>query len=585
MAIDERPADSPVAGAPREHPAYSSTRYPEKLKTERKMTFGIGLFKGMAVTLKHLFMHNTVIQYPEVKQDLSPRTRGVIALKEENCTVCMLCARECPDWCIYIDSHKETLPPKRAGGRPRKRNVLDRFAIDYALCMYCGICVEVCPYDALFWSREFEYAEFDIRELTHEKERLSDWMASVLPPPSLEQGAELPGQAAAPIAAGGAGPGSAQRPAPPAAVTAAAERPEQAAKATAPAQASAPAPAAASPSQVQAGETAPGSAAAPTEEKVEGRTGEQPASAAGVGAGSGPSGPDAAVTPTESVDPAAAAQKDDAVTAEEGRAVATGAEPAGAAQGAGGGAEVPPPPAVKDQVSQADVAKYQEIPGPNVEVPHEEPHPRGLEQTENAEEVYAEVLQEQLDKGSSPQVAEARAKVARVKAERGIKRGPTPIYTPNLVPSAPTGGHEDPSVPSGAPSAAPIQPDPGPVAPNAGEAPGSEPAAGTAIDTAGEEAAPAEEASAGGGSTTGGGAAEARDGAGAAPAAGPGAATEGAAVPTTPTPVDAGGAEDPEAAYERVLAEERAKGSSDAVAMGRAKAARVRAQKAKGRSV
>ncbi|HEX3326232.1 MAG TPA: NADH-quinone oxidoreductase subunit I, partial [Actinomycetota bacterium] len=161
------------------------------------MTFGIGLFKGMAVTLKHLFKHNTVIQYPEVKQDLSPRTRGVIALKEENCTVCMLCARECPDWCIYIDSHKETLPPKRAGGRPRKRNVLDRFAIDYALCMYCGICVEVCPYDALFWSREFEYAEFDIRELTHEKEKLSDWMASVLPPPSLEEGAELPGQAAA----------------------------------------------------------------------------------------------------------------------------------------------------------------------------------------------------------------------------------------------------------------------------------------------------------------------------------------------------------------------------------------------------
>ncbi|MBA2274323.1 MAG: NADH-quinone oxidoreductase subunit I, partial [Actinobacteria bacterium] len=147
----------------------------------------------MGVTLKHLFKHNTVIQYPDEKQDLSPRTRGVIALKEENCTVCMLCARECPDWCIYIDSHKEQLPPKRQGGRPRKRNVLDRFAIDYALCMYCGICVEVCPYDALFWSREFEYAEYDIRELTHEKEKLSDWMDSVLPPPPLEIGAEYPG--------------------------------------------------------------------------------------------------------------------------------------------------------------------------------------------------------------------------------------------------------------------------------------------------------------------------------------------------------------------------------------------------------
>src|SRR5919106_148627 len=168
-----------------------------KLIRQRKRTFGIGLLKGMAVTLRHLFKHNTVIQYPDEKQDLAPRTRGVIALKEENCTVCMLCGRECPDWCIYIDSHKETLPPKREGGRPRKRNVLDRFAIDYALCMYCGICVEVCPYDALFWSREFEYAELDIRELTHEKERLSDWMATVLPPPALEDGADLPGAPAA----------------------------------------------------------------------------------------------------------------------------------------------------------------------------------------------------------------------------------------------------------------------------------------------------------------------------------------------------------------------------------------------------
>jgi NADH-quinone oxidoreductase subunit I len=42
--------------------------------------------------------------------------------------------------------------------------MLDRFAIDYSLCMYCGICIEVCPFDALHWSPEFEYAELDIRE-------------------------------------------------------------------------------------------------------------------------------------------------------------------------------------------------------------------------------------------------------------------------------------------------------------------------------------------------------------------------------------------------------------------------------------
>ena len=150
-----------------------------KLNTARKPGFGLGLLKGMGVTLKHLFKRNAVIQYPDVKQDLSPRTRGVIALKEENCTVCMLCGRECPDWCIYIDSHMETLPPKREGGRPRKRNVLDRFAIDYALCMYCGICVEVCPFDALFWSPEYEYSEPRIADLLHDKERLGDWMETV----------------------------------------------------------------------------------------------------------------------------------------------------------------------------------------------------------------------------------------------------------------------------------------------------------------------------------------------------------------------------------------------------------------------
>ena len=64
----------------------------------------------------------------------------------------MLCARECPDWCLYIDSHKEPLPPLGERGRPRVRHVLDRFAIDFSLCMYCGICIEVCPFDALFWT-------------------------------------------------------------------------------------------------------------------------------------------------------------------------------------------------------------------------------------------------------------------------------------------------------------------------------------------------------------------------------------------------------------------------------------------------
>ena len=150
---------------------------------------GLGLVKGLGVTLKHALKRSVTQQYPEVKPDLPPRTRGVIALKEANCTVCYKCSRECPDWCIYIDAHKEQHDPA-GGGRARSAKILDRFAIDYALCMYCGICVEVCPFDALFWSPEFEYAEYDIDLMTHEKERLEEWTYKVLPPPPLEVGAE-----------------------------------------------------------------------------------------------------------------------------------------------------------------------------------------------------------------------------------------------------------------------------------------------------------------------------------------------------------------------------------------------------------
>ncbi|HEV2906722.1 MAG TPA: NADH-quinone oxidoreductase subunit I [Actinomycetota bacterium] len=208
---------------------------------------GLGLVKGLFVTLKHLLSPSVTQQYPHEKPDLPPRTRGVISLKAENCTVCWKCSRECPDWCIYIESHKETHEPA-AGGRARSAKVLDRFAIDYALCMYCGICVEVCPFDALFWSPEFEYATYGIQELTHEKEKLDEWNYTVLPPPELEDGAEDL-SAAEPAA-----PAAATTPEPPA--TAAAEAPPEAV-ATGP-----------SPAEQAAGTLASGERAAPAEPRA-----------------------------------------------------------------------------------------------------------------------------------------------------------------------------------------------------------------------------------------------------------------------------------------------------------------------------
>ena len=154
----------------------------------------IGLLKGLGVTLKTMLTRPTTQQYPKQKPALAPRTRGVIALMEEELHgLHALAPASAPT------GASTSTPTRRRGSRPRTavgartRNILDRFAIDFALCMYCGICVEVCPFDALFWSPEFEYSTLTIEgSCDHEKEQLRKWMDTVPPPPELEYGAELP---------------------------------------------------------------------------------------------------------------------------------------------------------------------------------------------------------------------------------------------------------------------------------------------------------------------------------------------------------------------------------------------------------
>jgi NADH-quinone oxidoreductase subunit I len=162
-----------------------------------------GVVKGMGITMgetiKTIVKGAQTTQYGangarHEKETPAVRARGVIALLEDNCTVCMLCVRSCPDWCIYIEGHKEKAPPRRAGGKPRTVAKLDRFDIDYALCMYCGICVEVCPFDAIFWSPEYEYSEPRIADLLHDKEKLGLWMETVPEAPELEVGADKKGK-------------------------------------------------------------------------------------------------------------------------------------------------------------------------------------------------------------------------------------------------------------------------------------------------------------------------------------------------------------------------------------------------------
>lgn len=182
------PTDAVTASTPPEEPAPGTPVRSRERVTRLPVP---GLLRGMATTARTLARGSHTRSYPHEQPTLPERSRGVIALLEENCTSCMLCARECPDWCIYIDSHKETEPASTEGGRERTKNVLDRFAIDFSLCMYCGICIEVCPFDALFWAPDFAYATTDIRELVQEKDRLGEWMDTV-PDSVLPQGYTRP---------------------------------------------------------------------------------------------------------------------------------------------------------------------------------------------------------------------------------------------------------------------------------------------------------------------------------------------------------------------------------------------------------
>ncbi|MEE9319036.1 MAG: NADH-quinone oxidoreductase subunit NuoI [Granulosicoccus sp.] len=110
------------------------------------------LLKGMRLTGKYFFSGNITIQYPEEKTPISPRFRGLHALRrypngEERCIACKLCEAVCPALAITIDSEQ------RSDGTRRTT----RYDIDLFKCIFCGFCEEACPVDSIVETRIFEY--------------------------------------------------------------------------------------------------------------------------------------------------------------------------------------------------------------------------------------------------------------------------------------------------------------------------------------------------------------------------------------------------------------------------------------------
>jgi NADH-quinone oxidoreductase subunit I len=116
-------------------------------------TFSLGeLRQGLAVTLRYMFAPKITIQYPEEKTPMSPRFRGLHALRrypngEERCIACKLCEAVCPALAITIES------AEREDGSRRTT----RYDIDLTKCIFCGFCEEACPVDAIVETHVLEY--------------------------------------------------------------------------------------------------------------------------------------------------------------------------------------------------------------------------------------------------------------------------------------------------------------------------------------------------------------------------------------------------------------------------------------------
>ncbi len=135
----------------------------------------IGLLKGLSTTLKTLFRHPVTVQYPREHLPLSRRFRGFPGLTydeeadEPRCVACMLCARNCPTGCITVTVRDNDKVKAERYGRKR---IVDQFSLDVGQCMLCGICVEVCNFDAIIMSREHEMAIHDRSKLVLDKGEL-----------------------------------------------------------------------------------------------------------------------------------------------------------------------------------------------------------------------------------------------------------------------------------------------------------------------------------------------------------------------------------------------------------------------------
>ena len=132
--------------------------------------YGLGVLKGMAVTIQRMLMPPATIEFPEVTRPMSPRARTNLLWFDERCTGCSTCAQACPDGCILVET------------RPNPDGTLEkvRYEIDFRICMYCALCVEACPYQAIQVGGTMEDAVYEFDTMYRDKHALTRFARAFL---------------------------------------------------------------------------------------------------------------------------------------------------------------------------------------------------------------------------------------------------------------------------------------------------------------------------------------------------------------------------------------------------------------------
>jgi NADH-quinone oxidoreductase subunit I len=142
------------------------------LERAARKLFLVDLVKGLRVTFKYQRPKEIITeQYPLVRPEIAERYRGAPRLnvnpenRETLCIACDLCALACPEKLIVVGAERNPVT---------RRKELTHFTYDLSRCMFCGLCEDACPTDALELTQDFEMANYSREGLIWDRKTLEE---------------------------------------------------------------------------------------------------------------------------------------------------------------------------------------------------------------------------------------------------------------------------------------------------------------------------------------------------------------------------------------------------------------------------